>query len=105
MLLAEFVEGFFNGPRASCPEIRVSLPDALDRFLMIFSLPFQIVRERLIKGCGGILSVPLGVVVQLGLTLRREMYFHAPKVRVLQFCVNPGAGLPDWINLADRSYE
>ncbi len=48
-------------------------------FRCILPFPFKRDRQNVIER-GGILPVPLGIVVQLGLAFRREMDFHAPKV-------------------------
>ena len=40
MLLAQFLEGFFDGPNTSGFEILVSAPNTFYRFLKVLGLPF-----------------------------------------------------------------
>jgi hypothetical protein len=79
--------------RASGPRFHVfsAPPDALNGFLIIGALPLEIRGQRLIKRVGNALSVPLGIVVQLGLTFRFNGYcFHASRVRIESPCVKRG---------------
>jgi len=93
MLHAQLFKDFFCGSGASGFEIGVALADAFDRFAVILLLPFERIRQNVIERGGGILSVPLRVVVQLRLAFGCERnHFHAPNVGVLLFCVNCGGG-------------
>ena len=63
MLHAQFLEGFLNWPHTSSLKIGVFLPDAFDGFRVILSFPFERLGQYIIKRRGGVLSMPVRVLV------------------------------------------
>jgi len=96
MLHAKRLERFFNRSHAPGLKIGVSLPYAFDGFLIILPLPFQSCCQNVVERVGGVLPMPMGVVVQLCLAFRREMYFHATNVRIAGAYVNFSVGSDCW---------
>jgi hypothetical protein len=78
MLLAQFLEDIRSGPGAACFVIGISLANAFYRFPVILLLPFEIVGKDIIEGGNGVLAVPLGIFVQLGLAFRLERIISMP---------------------------
>lgn len=69
-----------GGASASRPHVLTAPPDAFDGFPIIGAFPFEIRGQSLIKRVGQVLTVPLGIVVELRLTFRLDGYYvHAPK--------------------------
>jgi hypothetical protein len=95
MLLAQFLQKLVGGSSTSGLHILICFARAMHGFAVVLPLPFQIVREHLIQRRNGVFPVALCVIVQLGLTFRRETYFHATKVGVLLFCVNRGGAVTE----------
>ena len=67
---AQFLERIFNWPQAPCLQIGESLANGFDSFEIFLALPFEGLAKHVVERCGGVLSMPLSVVVQLGLSLR-----------------------------------
>ena len=91
MLLAQLFQKI--GGRAGVPGLHIFIrfAHAIHSFAVVLPLPFQIIGEHFIQRGGGVLPVPLAVIVQLGLTFRRKMHLHAPKVGFFMSCVNEHA--------------
>jgi len=65
---------------ASRPHVLIAPPDAFDGLPIIDALPFKIRGQSLIKRVGHVLTVPLGIIVELRLTFGFDgHYVHAPK--------------------------
>jgi hypothetical protein len=69
MLLAKLFEEFSGGPGASRLYIPIAPADRFHRFLIVPTLPFQILSQGVIEHDGGVLPVLLRVFFQLGLAL------------------------------------
>ena len=61
-----------GGASASGSYVFLTSADALNGFLEVLALPFQISRHSLIEGCRRVLTMSLGVFFQLRLALRLE---------------------------------
>jgi hypothetical protein len=68
MLQAQFLKGVLDWPYSPCLKIGESLADAFHRLGEILPLPFERVGEHLVERCGGVLSTPVSVIVQLRLS-------------------------------------
>jgi hypothetical protein len=92
MLLAQFLKRLSYGLRAAFLKVRVSLADAFDSLLVILPLPLKIIRENIVEGGRGILTVPPRVLFQLSLAFGFEgHHLHAPSVRITGPPVNGSA--------------
>jgi hypothetical protein len=69
MLHAQFLERFLDWPYAPCLKIGESPPDAFGSFGIVLSLPFERLGKHVVERCGGILSMPVSVVVELSMSL------------------------------------
>ena len=77
MLDAQFFQHFLCGLRASGLHVFVAFPNGLHGFIVILLLPREIIGQHVIQRGGGVLSVPLSVVVQLRLSFGSERdHFH-----------------------------
>jgi hypothetical protein len=72
MLAAKLGEKLNRGAGASGSYILVAFADALDRFLEVLALPFEIGSQGLIERGGRILAMALGVLLKLNPALRFE---------------------------------
>ncbi len=92
MLHAQFLEKFVSRLRPSGLYVLITFQHGLYRFVVIPPFPFERIGQDIIESGGWVLPVPPGVVVQLCLAFRREMYFHPPKLEILPAFVNSAAG-------------
>jgi hypothetical protein len=65
MLTAELGEKLSGGARPFGSYIFMAFADTFDGGLEVLALPFEIGGQRLIKGSGRVLTVALGVLLQL----------------------------------------
>jgi hypothetical protein len=70
MLLAELLEGLFYGLYTSRFEIRVSLADTFNRFLIVLPLPLKSRSQNLIERRRQVFPMPMGIVIKLRPSLR-----------------------------------
>lgn len=70
MLLAKLFKEFSGGPGASRLHILMRPADCFHRFLILLTLPFQILSQSVIEHGGGVFPVLLRVFFQLGLAFR-----------------------------------
>ena len=81
MLPREVVEELLGGSGSTGLHVLVALPDALDRFLIVLALSFEIVGKDFVKGVRGGLATPSRQVLELRQPLRfHGHHFHLPRV-------------------------
>ena len=65
MLPREVVEELLGGSGSTGLHILVALPDALDRFLIVLALPFEIVSKDIVKGIGSAFAPAASQILEL----------------------------------------
>ena len=90
MLYAQLFKRLLGGLRAPGLHVVITLPDAVNGFLEVLPLPFQIFSQGVIEHGGGVLAVTLRVLLQLGLAFRFDGYYihDAFSVGVAEASVN-----------------
>jgi len=83
MLYAQLFKRLLRGLGAPCFHVFIALPDAFDGFPIIGPFPFEIRGQSLIQRVSYILSMPLGIVVQLRLAFRFDGYYIHDAFRVV----------------------
>ena len=74
MLPRELVEELISGFRAARFHILKALANALDRFLIVLTFPFEIVGEDVVKRIGGALAASSCEFLELRQSFRSDGY-------------------------------
>ena len=74
MLPRELVEELVGGSGSTGLHVLVALPDALDRFLIVLTLPFEIISKDIVKGIGSALAPAAGQILKLRQALRFQRH-------------------------------
>src|SRR5688572_22904604 len=65
MLPRELVEELIGGSGSASLHVLVALPDAFDGLLIVLTLPFEVVRQDVVKSISGALSAPTRELLEL----------------------------------------